>query len=73
MKRMFKNIAKVALAGKQAGEKFFLAVQDDGETPIDLYWRKRINEGAVLVLDKPETKAAKRSESAGKTLQRKGN
>ena len=47
MKVNFKNITTVELGGKLPGEVFPLDVMDDGKTPSDLYWRKRIADGSV--------------------------
>lgn len=43
----FTNVASVALLGRPAGSTFFLEVIDDGETPAEVYWRKRIAEGVA--------------------------
>ena len=42
----FSNISKARLFGKQPGEKFQLAVADDG-SPTEVHWRKRLAEGAI--------------------------
>ncbi len=56
IKKRFKNVAACVIGGKQPGELFLLPVAEDGVTPADMYWRKRIAEGAVA-LDAPSDPA----------------
>lgn len=45
----FTNNAPCPLQDKQPGATFLLTVLDDGETPTDIFWRKRIAEGVVFL------------------------
>lgn len=52
IKKRFRNVAACTIGGKQAGELFLLPVSEDGATPADTYWRRRVAEGAIA-LDLP--------------------
>lgn len=74
----FKNIATVALQDKAPGMPFQVEVFDDG-TPVDGYWRKRLNEGAIAPFDprsapadSPASQSPASSEAAKKTSSKKG-
>lgn len=54
----FTNVSSVAIGGKIPGETFFLPCLDDGETPAELFWRKRIADGSVT----PATQASPASQ-----------
>lgn len=47
MKEIFVNCCEVPIGGKQPGEVFPLDVAEDKTTPVALYWRKRLAEGAI--------------------------
>mgnify|MGYP000409788771 CR=1 FL=1 len=57
-KLALQNISAVEIGGKQPQEVFF--VKAEGKVPVDLYWRKRLNEGAVKpYVEKSEAPASK--------------
>lgn len=47
VKKAFVNAASCPIGGKDPGERFLLPVEEDGITPVDMYWRKRVADGAV--------------------------
>ena len=55
----FRNTTTVRLFGKQPGERFQLAIGDDG-APTEVHWRKRLAEGAI----EPVVKAASPASSS---------
>lgn len=46
-KSRFKVTAECAIGGKKPDECFLLAVADDGVTPVEAYWRKRVADRAI--------------------------
>lgn len=44
----FLNTAACPIGGKAAGEAFFVAVLEDGATPVDAFWRKRLQDGTII-------------------------
>ena len=72
-KKPFINTCAVPIGGKQPGERFLLSVEDDGTTPAELYWRKRVAEGAVKIdppnqeqpADKAKTRVTKTAADKG--------
>lgn len=62
----FVNNATCPLQDKQPGAKFLLTVMDDGETPTEIYWRKRISEGVVSKAQPSEGVASDEAKSAKK-------
>lgn len=44
----FKNVAQCAIGGRASGDTFFLPVMDDGTTPSEHFWRKRIIDESVI-------------------------
>lgn len=45
----FKNMATCPLLDKQPGETFLLEVLEDGVTPAAAFWRKRLQDGSVVI------------------------
>lgn len=48
-KKVFRNNAACPIGGKAPAEKFRLEVEDDGLTPAESYWRKRVADGSVSI------------------------
>ncbi len=77
-KRVFTNTTPVMIGGKQPSEDFVLAVHEDGKTPAELYWRKRVADGAIVLKEDsapppaPKEKAATPSVSGQAKSNRKG-
>lgn len=70
-KKLFTNTASCTIGGKKPGETFALEVFDDGKTPAELFWRKRLNEG-VLILASASTPDSDKK-AARKAAADKGN
>lgn len=68
MKATFVNVCQVPIGGKQPGEEFALEVSEDRKSPVQLYWRKRLSEGAVKLKPKstPATVASEGPASEAK-------
>lgn len=54
-KAAFKNVSDATIGGKNPSERFLLPVGDDGVTPADLFWRRRVADGSVKH-DPPESR-----------------
>lgn len=72
VKQPFQNVAKCVIGGKQPGERFLIAVLDDGKTPAEIYWRKRLAEGAVIysppdAAEQPKAKASRVAKASTST------
>lgn len=48
-KKVFRNNAGCPIGGKAPAEKFHLDVDDDGVTPAESYWRKRVADGSISI------------------------
>ncbi len=46
-KSRFRVTAECAIGGKKPDECFLLAVADDGVTPVEAYWRKRVADRSI--------------------------
>jgi hypothetical protein len=71
--KWFTNITQVPIGGKMPSEDFPLSVDADG-APVELYWRKRLKEGAIepKATEVPETPQASsgRASEARKTVKK---
>ena len=67
MKEIFVNCCDVPIGGKQPGEVFPLDVAEDKKTPVALYWRKRLKDGAIKIQSTlPEPSVASEAKPAKK-------
>lgn len=68
--RWFTNITQVPIGGKMPKEDFPLSVDADG-APVELYWRKRLKEGAIKpkATETPQASSSRASE-ARKTVKK---
>jgi hypothetical protein len=70
MKITLQNISPVPLHGKVSGETFTVDA-NDGALPVDLIWRKRLQEKAVQIVQ-PTASSSDASEGASSKSKQKG-